>query len=187
LKEKFQQDITAFFKIYNVFAKADSLTSVTKIGRSREMVGYFLIYFSDIYSQNDENITKSKTLVLDNLENYLKIHSSVDCLKKYPYEKISVVANKNNNAPLERSFQIFLKASKLYAKHRRVLTNSEIVKIYQRNALEYYVTAFGQDNLNQFKDNLTKFILDKEVNKITILKQALMPYHILIMLLVKAL
>lgn len=177
MKDNFERDITAFFKIYNVFAKADSLTSVTKVGRSREMVGHFLVYFGDIYSKDTAKISESKKLVIDNLENYLDTHEAVDCLKQYSYSKVSVVANKNKNAALERSFKIFLKAAELYSEHRSALTNDEIVKIYTRNASEYYVTAFGQNNLDGFKDNIESFLINKKVNKITMLKQSLMEFN----------
>lgn len=179
--EDFNKQVHTFFEIYDLFLTIDSIASVSEIGRNRELVGLFLIYFTSIVKNSENQISdiiKHKSAVKEELKAYIKSNAYIkkDCLigERSAYH---VDITQKINHDLSKALNAFLKASKLYRQHRAKLANQEIIELYKRNALDYYLTAFGTEDQEKFKNLLDEYTDSKIIKKITMYKQALMEFN----------
>lgn len=176
----FNEQVNAFFKIYDLFLTIDSIASVSEIGRNRQLVGLFLIYFSSIVNKDKiADIEKNKSAVVNELDAYIKSNAQIKkkCVPSGARSIHTVSVTQRINNELNKAFNVFLKASRLYRQHRVKLTNDEIIELYKRNALDYYLTAFGIEDKDIFIKHLDEYTESKNIKKITMYKQALMEFN----------
>lgn len=178
--KKYLSYIENFFNLYEHFLLVDTTISVLAEGRSRDILGTFLLYFMSIVAdkKNEQEIVQYQDEVKLLLENYVNINSKniVNC---YSINKSSNYAHITSkiSTDLNNSFKAFFKAAELYESHRNKLTQQEIIEIYEKNALDYYLTAFGNNTQDEFKASLKTYIASKQANGVRLLKQSLMEFN----------
>jgi len=178
-QEQYQQHINDFFRLYEQFLLVDSIISILSDGRDRDIVVRFLLYFTDIVNKKESKILNHKEEVKKILKGYI-VQNDLTKNRCYSFHSsnyyISVISQRINN-DLNSSFKAFLKASELYEMHRQKLTQQEIISVYRRNALDYYLTAFGVETQDEFKVFLVSYTASKQVNGVRLLKQSLMEFN----------
>lgn len=178
-QEQYQQHFNDFFRLYEQFLLVDSIVSILSDGRDRDIVVRFLLYFTDIVNKKESEILNHKEQVKKILKGYIVQNDLIANRCNFfnlSHYHISVVSQRINN-DLNNSFKAFLKASKLYEIHRQKLTQQEIISVYKRNALDYYLTAFGVEAQDEFKASLESYTASKQVNGVRLLKQSLMEFN----------
>lgn len=175
--KQYTQHINDFFKLYEQFLLVDSVVSILSNGRDRDLMIEFLLYFTEIANKKESEVLNHKRQVKEKLRNYIKKNTEIvnKCHIFSSSENYQISQRVNND--LNKSLKVFLEASKLYENHRRKLTQEEIINIYKRNALDYYLTAFGIETQDEFKDSLDSYTKSKQVNGVRLLKQSLMEFN----------
>ena len=172
---EYEKNINDFFRLYNTFLFVDSIASITEIGRNRKIINTFLKYFTAIV--DEQNISQYKDDLKKELKNYIRNNQKFTNNCDFPKEYITSKITQHLNNELNNSYKQFIQAAQIYYKHRKNLSNEEIVEIYKRNAIDYHSTSFGSENIEQTTKDLNKYIASKKVKQITMLKQSLMEFN----------
>lgn len=168
-----------FFSFYEKFLLVDATVSIIAVGRSRDILGDFLLYFVSIVDKKDEQkISFYEEHIELLLEQYLvnNIQYIVTCNENNKSSGYTQITSRIN-VELNNSLKAFVKASKLYELHRKKLSQPEIIELYKKNSFDYYLTAFGSETQDEFKAVLDTYTTSKQVNGVRLLKQSLMEFN----------
>lgn len=171
-----------FFNYFKLFLSFDASASLIK-GRDRLIILQFYKVFTalndlsttDSFEEKKSRFNSEFEILRKRLHSYLENNGN---------EKINLTCGNLDSKNLQIrvdaittiNLKAFIKANSYYRNFRKNINNEDLKRIYLNNVCEYYNKFFPISGNNDFITLIKNEIESLEVNKNTILKQALMEF-----------
>lgn len=176
LLENFQNKLDKFFLLYSRFLTLDVFSSLSKNGRSHQLIGLFLNAFIDVINdklktiQNIESLAKAIITYNKACEEDLFHDCKHKTCQQHPLFSAKI------SQKLTNSFIKFADAAELYHLHRKLLHQEEIIKIYIKSNLNYQRSYFFKP-FDEFEKFIQEASSKNEIIHIAFLKQSLIEFN----------